>query len=128
MRVLLDTHVFLWFILDDTRLGRRALEVIEDPANEILISPATFWEIAIKISLGKYALPEAYEPFIESQMAVNGFQVLPILSKHTALLTEMPFHHRDPFDRLLIAQAKIEDIGLVSVDPRLDAYGIHRVW
>ena len=108
MRLLLDTHAFLWFILDDPKLSVTAKELIVDPSNDIEISPATYWEIAIKISLGKYELPESYEMFIEREIVTNEFRVLPIEPKHTAALTALPFHHRDPFDRLLIAQAMIE--------------------
>lgn len=128
MRALLDTHAFLWFLLDDPRLGAAARRLIEDPSNQILVSPATLWEIAIKIGLGKYVLPEPYESFVDSQLALNGFDILPILPRHTARLTDMPFHHRDPFDRLLVAQALAEGIALVSIDPRLEEYGIGRVW
>lgn len=128
MRLLLDTHTFLWFILDDPQLSTRAKELIIEPDNEIVISPASYWEIAIKISLGKYSLSEPYGVFMEREIAANEFRILPIEPKHTAALTALPFHHRDPFDRLLIAQAMIEGIPLVSNDPALDAYPISRLW
>lgn len=128
MKALLDSHAFLWFILDDRRLSTAAGDCISDPGNDILVSPATLWEIAIKIRLGKYALPEPYEPFIDSQLAGNDFSLLPILPRHTALLTGLPFHHRDPFDRLIVAQALAEAIPLVSIDTDLDAYGVQRIW
>lgn len=128
MRALLDSHAFLWFLLDDQRLGDGARDCIGDATNAILVSPATLWEIAIKIRLGKYALPEAYEPFIEAQLAANDFSLLPILPRHTALLTTLPFHHRDPFDRLIVAQSLAESLPLISTDATLDAYGIRRIW
>jgi PIN domain nuclease of toxin-antitoxin system len=128
MRALLDTHTFLWFILDDAQLSSTARELIADPSNEIQISPATYWEVAIKISLGKYTLPEAYESFMETHLAANELEILHILPKHTALLTTMPLHHKDPFDRLLIAQALAENIAIISVDSQLDAYGVKRLW
>jgi len=128
MSLLLDTHTFLWFILDHPRLSAKARNRISDPGNTILISPATYWEIAIKISLGKYALPEPYNVFMEHQLELNNFQVLPIEPRHTAALIGLPFHHRDPFDRLLVAQAKTEGIPLVSIDKALDAYSIERIW
>jgi PIN domain nuclease of toxin-antitoxin system len=91
--------------------------LIVDPTNDIEVSPATYWEIAIKISLGKYALPEPYDIFIERKIAANDCRILPIEPKHTAVLTTLPFHHRDPFDRLLIAQAMVEAIPILSIDP-----------
>ena len=102
MRALLDTHAFLWFILDDVQQSSPARCVIEDPANDMEISPASYWEIAIKIRLGKYFLPEPYQPFMETHIVANDFRILPIVPKHTAVLTTMPLHHRDPFDRLVV--------------------------
>ena len=128
MRLLLDTHTFLWFLLDDLRLSPTARELIDDPANDIEVSPATYWEIAIKISLGKYELPEPYDVFIEREIATNDFRILPIEPKHTAALIILPYHHRDPFDRLLVAQAMAEDIPIVSVDLAFDAYPVTRLW
>lgn len=128
MRLLLDTQAFLWFILDDRRLSNKAKSLISDPQNTVEISLASYWEIAIKISLGKYSLPEPYGDFMERELAANNFSILPIEPRHTALLTDLPFHHRDPFDRLLVAQAKAEQIPLVSADPALDAYSVTRIW
>ncbi len=128
MRLLLDTNAFLGFVLDEPNLGKRAREVIGDAANDVEVSPATLWEIAIKIRLGKYALPEPFEPFVERQLSVNHFALLPIEPKHLAILTTLPFHHRDPFDRLLVAQAMVEDIPLFSNDAALEAYPIERIW
>jgi PIN domain nuclease of toxin-antitoxin system len=128
MRVLLDTHAFLWFLLQDSRLSKAAEIVISDPANDIEISPASYWEIAIKIAIDKYSLPMPYQEFIESQLAANDFRVLHIAPKHTAQLINMPFHHRDPFDRLLAAQALTENLPIVSADAKLDAYGVNRLW
>ena len=128
MRLLLDTHSLLWFLLNDLRLSAAANGLIADAHNDIEISPASYWEIAIKISLGKDSLPERYEVFVEREIAANDFRILPIIRKHTAALTAMPFHHRDPFDRLLIAQAIVEVIPIVSADPTFDAYPIRRLW
>jgi PIN domain nuclease of toxin-antitoxin system len=110
MRILLDTHTFLWFILDDPQLSTTAKAMIEDPANDVEVSPASYWEIAIKISLRKYSLPQPYQQFMESQIAINDFGILHIEPKHTNLITTMPSHHKDPFDRLLVAQAIAEGI------------------
>jgi PIN domain nuclease of toxin-antitoxin system len=123
-----DTHAFLWFILDDPKLSKRARTVIADGENAVEISPASYWEIAIKISLGKYALPEPYGTFMARELATNDFGILPIEPRHAAILTDLPFHHRDPFDRLLVAQAISEQIPLVSGDPALDAYPVTRLW
>ena len=128
MRLLLDTHAFLWFLLDDPRLSHDSRVLIEDATNEVAISPASYWEIAIKIRLGKYSLPEPYQVFMEREIADNDFTVIPIEPKHTAVLTTRPLHHRDPFDRLVIAQAIVEALPLVSIDPQFDAYGIRRIW
>jgi len=128
VRVLLDTHAFLWFLLADPKLSFPAQKLISDAQTTVNISPSTYWEIAIKISLGKYALPEPYALFMERELAINNFTILPILPRHTAILTELPFHHRDPFDRLLIAQSIAEAIPLVSCDDAIDAYGVSRIW
>lgn len=128
MRFLLDTHTFLWFLLDDPHLSPTARALIADSTNDIEVSPATYWEIAIKISLGKYELPEPYALFIEREMSANDFRILPIEPKHTAALISMPFHHRDPFDRLMIAQAIVEVMPMVTVDVAFDAYPITRLW
>ena len=127
MRLLLDTQAFLWFLLDDERLSSPAKTAIEQ--TEILyLSPASHWEIAIKIALGKFALPEPYTQFMERELATNNITILPIEIGHTAQVTVLPFHHRDPFDRLIIAQALAEKLPVVSSDTQFDAYGIKRVW
>lgn len=128
MRVLLDTQAFLWFILDDPQLSAKADAMITDPNNDIDLSPASYWEIAIKISIGKYSLPEPYQVFMDREIAANNFRILHIEPKHTSALTTMPFHHRDPFDRLVIAQAMVENLPVVSGDAAFDAYGITRLW
>jgi PIN domain nuclease of toxin-antitoxin system len=128
VRVLLDTHSLLWFLLDDPRLSTTAQAVIADPLNGVEVSPVSYWEIAIKIRLGKYALHEPYQEFMERELAANDLHILPIEPRHTALLTTMPFHHRDPFDRLLIAQATVENIPVVSADAALDPEGVSRIW
>jgi len=128
VRLLLDTHTFLWFLLDDPQLSTTARNLMIEPTNDIEVSPATYWEIAIKISLGKYELPEPYDIFIEREITTNDFRILPIEPKHTAVLTTLPFHHRDPFDRLLIAQAMVEAIPILSIDPAFDAYPVTRLW
>lgn len=128
MKVLLDTHTFLWYVLDDPGLSVAARSLIGDAASEVLVSPASFWEIAIKISVGKYSVTVPYETFWRHGIEENGFGILPIEIRHTAALINLPFHHKDPFDRLLVAQAMSEAIPLVSGDTPLDAYAIQRIW
>ena len=128
MRVLLDTHPMYWYIEGDPQLSATAETLIQDTANEVLISPASYWEIAIKVSLGKWKMNRTYEDFIDIGLDKYGFQVLPILPTHTARLIGLPFHHKDPFDRLLVAQALVEGIPIISNDTGLDFYGITRLW
>lgn len=128
MKLLLDTHAFLWFILKDSNLSATADRSIADPANDVYVSPASYWELAIKIKLGKYSLQRPYQSFLEDAIAQNNFTVLTIEIKHTAVLTVLPMHHRDPFDRLMIAQALVEQMPIVSNDSLFDAYGIQRLW
>ena len=128
MNFLLDTHIFLWFVAGDAKLSQTARELIEDPANQPLLSVASLWETAIKISLGKLNLGQPFETFIPQQMALNGIDLLAIELDHTTIVSKLPFHHRDPFDRLLVAQAMTEGIPLVSADEAFDAYSIKRLW
>jgi PIN domain nuclease of toxin-antitoxin system len=128
MNILLDTHTFLWFVDDNPRLSQTARVLIESEDSQPFLSAASLWEIAIKISLGKLTLKQPYETFIPQQLALNGIGVLNIAMEHTTAIATLPFHHRDPFDRLLAVQAKIEDMTLVSADPIFDSYGVKRVW
>lgn len=127
MNLLLDTHAMLWFWLYKPSLSLTAANAIED-ADLVFISPASYWELAIKIRLGQYTLPMDYTAFLQRQIALNDFNILPIELQHTAVLTSLPLHHRDPFDRLLVAQAMVENIPIVSGDSALDAYPVKRVW
>jgi PIN domain nuclease of toxin-antitoxin system len=128
MRLLLDTHTLLWFALGDPQLSARASASIVDPASIKLVSPASYWEIAIKMSLGKYTLNKPFEEFFRNAIDLNGFIHLPIEPRHAAALIAMPHHHKDPFDRLLIAQATVEGIPIVSADAAFDPYGVSRIW
>jgi len=128
VRLLLDTHAFLWFVLNDAQLTLRAKTLVEDPANDIFISPASYWEIAIKVSHKKLDLFATFDDFMRRGIAGNDFIILPIEPKHTAIVATLPFHHKDPFDRLLIAQALAEGIPLISTDSAIDAYGVQRLW
>ena len=130
MRVLLDTHTMYWYTTGDPQLSPTAETVILDAENEILISPASYWEIAIKVSKGKWQMNQPYEEFLDACLNRYGFRILPIEPRHTVEVSRLPFptDHRDPFDRLLVAQALIEQIPMVSADVQLDAYGVTRLW
>jgi len=122
MKLLLDTHVFLWFIMGSALLSADTRALIEDEKNRKFISVASLWEIAIKSSIGKLSLSAPFDQLIPQQLSLNGFELLPIEVSHLAAVTTLPFHHRDPFDRLLIAQALAENMPIVSSDPAFDTY------
>jgi PIN domain nuclease of toxin-antitoxin system len=128
VNLLLDTHAFLWFIGGSSNLSKKARVLIEDETNRVFISTASLWEIAIKISLGKLKINESFEILIPEQLSANGIELLDISISHTATIVDLPFHHRDPFDRLLVAQAQVEQFSLISKDDIFDTYGINRLW
>ena len=128
MRLLLDTHSFLWFVTNDPQLSRAALALIGDSTNDIIVSPASYWEIAIKVSQKKLDLFAPFDDFMDRGIVGNDFEILPVEPRHCSRLTALPLHHKDPFDRLLIAQALVEAVPLVSADAAFDAYGITRMW
>ena len=126
MTLLLDTHAFLWWVGDDPRLSARARRAITDAA--CVISVASCWEMSLKAGLGRLDVPRPIVRFLQQQLEVNGFSVLPVSLEHAAAVAELPFHHRDPFDRLLAAQARQDDLAIVSADPVFRKYGVRRVW
>jgi PIN domain nuclease of toxin-antitoxin system len=126
--VLLDTHTMLWFLWDDSRLSGSARSLIEDANNRKLVSIASCWEIAIKVGLGKLDLGEPSRSFLPREIARNNFELLPISLDHATMVEGLVAHHRDPFDRLLIAQAMVEGLSLVSADAVFDQYGVSRLW
>jgi len=128
MKLLLDTHTFLWFIIGNPNLSVNARALIEGQANEKYFSIASLWEVAIKVSIGKLVLSAPFDTLIPQQLSVNGFELLNLKVPHAAALIKLPFHHRDPFDRLLIAQAMVEQMHIVSIDSTFDAYRITRLW
>lgn len=128
MKILLDTHTFLWFITNDIKLSPVARKIIEDVDNERLISIASIWEIAMKSSLGKLKLKEPFPKLIPVHLKINLIELLQIKISHLSLVSNLPYHHRDPFDRLIIAQSLIEDLPIVSIDTQLDDYGANRIW
>lgn len=128
MTLLLDTHAFLWWVADRPAIGRRAKAAVENPDNEVWLSVASCWEMAIKVSLGKLRLTQPLDRFIPEQLAANGFELLDVRAKHAIRTATLPFHHRDPFDRLLVAQALEERLAVVSDDSILRKYGIDVMW
>ncbi len=126
--ILLDSHAFLWFVWDDPLLSPAAKQQIEDPANHKWVSVASCWEITIKAGLGKLRLGEPATTFLPRELATNHFSLLRIELAHVTLVEALPPHHKDPFDRLLIAQALIEKRPLVSADAVFDQYGVTRLW
>lgn len=128
MRLLLDTHAFLWWAGDAPGLTSRARKIIADPQNECFLSLASCWEMAIKASLEKLKLTQPVERFVTEQLHENGFRLLGIELAHVAKVESLPFHHRDPFDRLIVAQALSEKMTIVSADKTLSEYGVKRIW
>lgn len=128
MKALLDTHVFLWLIMGDGRLSEKAQEAYLDPQNSIFFSAASFWEVGIKTSLGKLSLKDGWLKGFEDQMKKNTIQWLPIERPHCEKVSKLPFHHRDPFDRMLIAQALVEGLTLISGELRFKEYGVQCLW
>ena len=128
MRLLLDTHAFLWWVDDDPQLSPLARQQIADEHNDCLVSLASAWEMAIKAGLGKLKLAMSVQRYVHEHLATNNFQLLPIGLEHVTFVETLPLHHRDPFDRLLIAQAKCDGLVLISADPMFDEYGVIRLW
>ncbi len=129
MKVLLDTHAFLWALTAPERLSRRARRATEDEDNEVLVSAASVWEIAIKASLGRLDPGVAeIERSLPDEMERHAFQPLPVHVRHALRVAALPTAHRDPFDRLLVAQAIVDDLHLVTADRKLGAYGVKVVW
>ena len=128
MKVLLDTHAFLWLISGDDRLSETAQKTFLNPGNILFFSAASLWEICIKMSLGKLSLKSGWLKTIENEMKINAIQWLSIEMTHCVKLINLPFHHRDPFDRMLVAQAMVDDMQLLSWDTRLSSYEIKCIW
>jgi PIN domain nuclease of toxin-antitoxin system len=128
MKVLLDTCAFIWLVTDNPKLSELAKEIFLDEDNEILLSAVTGFEIAVKYSLGKLHLTEPPREFVIHRMNANALTELPVSMTHALALQNMPLHHKDPFDRLLVAQAMVNQIPLLSADQQLSAYDIERLW
>lgn len=128
MKALLDTHTFLWWIANDPQLSQRARQVIEDGATELFLSVASGWEMAIKSRLGKLKLPDDLHSFVAEQVRINALEVLPIEMIHALHVHTLPDHHRDPFDRMLIAQSQIEKLPIVTGDGLIARYAVTVIW
>lgn len=128
MNLLLDSHALIWFLEDDPCLSKAAKIAISDPNNTRFVSDATAWEMAIKHSLGKLRLPLPYESLFPETLENFGFLMLPIMHEHFYQMIHLPRHHGDPFDRLLIAQAMVENLTIISRDPHFSSYGVPLLW
>jgi PIN domain nuclease of toxin-antitoxin system len=128
MEFLLDTHTLIWFFQDDPLLSGGAKVLIEEPSNRKRVSIATCWEIAIKVGLGKLNLGGPTRPYLDRAIARSNFDLLPITLEHATEVEGLPHHHKDPFDRLLIAQAIVESLPIISADSAFDAYPVRRIW
>jgi PIN domain nuclease of toxin-antitoxin system len=128
VKLLLDTHAFLWFIAGDTKLSLKCRALIEDDENEKLVSIASVLEIAIKTSLGKLALERPFADVIPQQLLRNNIRLQQLTLADAIRLANLPFHHRDPFDRMIIAQSLTENLSVLSNDEVFDAYGVKRIW
>lgn len=128
MRALLDTHVFLWWVNGAPDTSEAARDAIRNPENEMLLSPVSGWEIVIKAALGRLALSGSPAQFVPRQVHQNDFGILPVSMQHALEVYHLPPHHQDPFDRLLVAQARSEDIPLISGDSAIHAYDVKILW
>ena len=128
MRVLLDTHTFLWWIANNKQLSNTSRNIIGDGQNELFLSVASGWEMAIKARLGKLELPENLEQFIAEQLQQNAIAGLPIQMSHALHVYTLPPLHRDPFDRLLIAQSQLENMPILTIDPQIGRYDVEVIW
>jgi PIN domain nuclease of toxin-antitoxin system len=126
MKVLIDTHVLLWGLQDDSRLSHRAREIL--PAAEVWISVGSLWEIIAKVQIGKLELPSPVGDYLAARLTANGVSILPLTFDHVRRLEGIPLHHRDPFDRILIAQSLEEKLPLVTADPLFDRYPVQVIW
>lgn len=128
MNYLLDTHSFLWFINDDAALSQPAKTLIEAPENTVYLSVASVWEMAIKVSLGRLEMPSPFADFIDEQLRENTITLLNIQTAYAGMIVTLPFHHRDPFDRLIIAQSRMEGFPVIGKDAIFDDYDVERHW
>jgi PIN domain nuclease of toxin-antitoxin system len=127
MKYLLDTNATLWWFTGSSKFKKASREVLADRANTVFVSAVTTWEISIKAAIGKLALPGEPKSYLTSRIARAGFTFLPVLAEHTYEVFSLPLHHLDPFDRLIIAQARIEDLSIVTGDRKFAQYDVRRI-
>ncbi|WP_375510662.1 type II toxin-antitoxin system VapC family toxin [uncultured Nostoc sp.] len=128
MRALLDTHVFLWWVTDDSQLFSTSRSIIADSGNILFLSVTSVWEIVIKTKSGKLTLPEPVEQYIPNRLALNRFESLDIKMTHTLQVATLPNIHRDPFDRILIGQSQVENLPIVTIDQKIAQYSVETIW
>jgi PIN domain nuclease of toxin-antitoxin system len=126
--LILDAHTLIWAVDDPSKLGSQAVTALQAPGNDLLLSAGTIWEVAIKVGLGKLALSMPYRQWMAQAISDLGATVLPVTVEYADVQAGLPKHHGDPFDRLLVAQARVENVPLVSSDAVFDQYGINRIW
>jgi PIN domain nuclease of toxin-antitoxin system len=128
MKVLLDTHTFLWWVADDPQISVTAKNIITNPDNDIYLSVVSAWEIIIKVGIGKLSLCEPPEIYIPTRIASNQFEILPVQISHILKINSLPNFHKDPFDRLLIAQSLVENFSLITLDSAIAQYPVQTIW
>lgn len=128
MKLLLDTHAFIWWMIQTSRLSATALAAMQNPQNELLLSVISLWEMQLKIQLGRLHFKLPLPELIEEQQQLNGIKLLLLKPEHIYALSQLPFHHQDPFDRLLIAQAITEQTPIISTDAKFPAYPVQIIW
>ena len=128
MRILIDSHVLIWYVDQDNLLSPASHAAISDPTNDLLLSAGSIWEIGIKLGLGKIILTQPFKPWINQAISDLDVTVLPLNVEYVDVQSNLPRHHGDPFDRLIVAQAVVEQVSIISADANLDPYGIIRIW
>src|SRR5690242_18790683 len=128
MRILIDSHTLIWYVDQDNLLSPASHAAMSDPTNDLLLSAGSIWEIGIKLGLGKIVLTQPFKPWINQAVSDLDVTVLPVSVEYVDVQSNLPRHHGDPFDRLIVAQAIVEQVSIISADANLDAYGITRIW
>jgi PIN domain nuclease of toxin-antitoxin system len=128
MRLLLDTHVFLWWNEASPKLSPRVRQLLSDPENNLYLSVASAWEMALKVQSGKLGLPAATSVYIPARLGHYGMEALPVTLEHVLAVSTLPVYHRDPFDRMLVAQGQVERLPIVTHDPQVSKYAVETIW
>jgi PIN domain nuclease of toxin-antitoxin system len=128
VKILVDAHALIWAVDDPSKLGLQAARVLQDGTNDLFLGAGTIWEISIKVRLAKLSLSLPYQQWMNRAITDLGIRIVPITVAYANAQANLPMHHRDPFDRLMVAQAIVERFALISTDSLLDQYGINRIW